>query len=67
MNNELIKMVADKVGLPEDKAKTAAETVLNYVKGKLPGPVASQVDNVIGGGSSGAGGIGKTIGKAIGE
>lgn len=59
--NELVKMVADKVGLPEDKAKLATDVVLNYVKGKLPGPVASQIDNLVGGG--GEGGMGDVAGK----
>ncbi len=66
--DELIKMVEDKVGLPEDKAKAATETVLNYVKGKLPGPVASQIDNVVSGegGSAlkdAAGKVGSMFGK----
>ncbi len=66
--NELVKMVADKVGLPEDKAQQATDTVINYVKGKLPGPVASQIDNVVGrGGSGGGGNIAGKMGQILGE
>lgn len=52
---ELIKMVSDKTGLSEDQARKAAETVLGYLKGKLPPAVASQLDSVASGGSSGGG------------
>ncbi len=66
--NELIKMVEDRVGLPEDKAKAATDTVLNYVKSKLPGPVASQIDSVVSGGEGNAikdaaGKVGSMFGK----
>lgn len=60
MDQELIKMVSQKTGLSEDKARSAAETVLNYVKEKLPQPVASQVDNVV---NKGGGGMGDVAGK----
>lgn len=52
MNNELIRSVADKIGVSEDKAATAVETVLGYVRDRLPQPVASQLDNVVGQGES---------------
>lgn len=50
--DELIKLVAQKTGLSHDQAKTAVETVLNFVKSKLPAPIAAQVDAVINGGGS---------------
>ncbi|MBN2148618.1 MAG: hypothetical protein JW726_14620 [Anaerolineales bacterium] len=48
--DELIKLVAKKTGLPEAKAKIAVETVLNFIKEKLPEPLGSQIDNLLGGG-----------------
>ncbi len=64
---ELVKMVADKVGISQDKANTAVDTVLGYVKSNLPQGIASQIDNVVGGGSSsGGGGIGGAIGGMLG-
>jgi hypothetical protein len=48
---ELIKLVSQKAGLPEDKAKVAVETVITFLKGKLPAPVASQIDGLLGGGT----------------
>jgi uncharacterized protein (DUF2267 family) len=44
---ELVKMVQQKTGISEDQARTAVTTVVNFLKGKLPAPIASQVDNVL--------------------
>jgi hypothetical protein len=40
---ELIKLVSQKTGLPEDKAEAAVNTVLDYITKKLPDPIAAQV------------------------
>lgn len=45
--DELVKMVSDRTGLPEDQAKKAAEAVLEFLKEKLPAPLAGQLDNLI--------------------
>jgi hypothetical protein len=49
MNEDLIKRIVDKTGIPADKARSAAETVLSFLKDKLPGPVSGQIDNIISG------------------
>ena len=54
MQQELVRMVAEKTGLSEDKARSAAETVIGYLKTNLPAGVSSQLDNVASGGSAGA-------------
>lgn len=41
--NELIQVVVQKTGLPQDKAQLAVETVLSFLKGKLPA-VGNQLD-----------------------
>ena len=41
--NELIQIVVQKTGLPQDKAQLAVETVLSFLKGKLPA-VGNQLD-----------------------
>lgn len=62
--DELINKVAAKIGVSPDKAKQAVETVVSYLKSKLPGPVAAQIDGVLSGGASGiAGKIGGLLGK----
>lgn len=48
--DELIKLVSQKTGLPPDKAKVAVETVINFVKAKLPPGIAGQVDAILAGG-----------------
>jgi hypothetical protein len=48
--DELVKLVAKKVGIPPEQAKAAVETVLGFLKKKLPAPVAAQIDGVLGGG-----------------
>ncbi len=50
---EIVRMVADKTGIPEDKARQATETVIGYLKDKLPPAVSSQLDNVAAGGAGG--------------
>ncbi len=47
---EVVDLVSKKTGLPEDTARTAVETVLRYLKDRLPDPIASQVDRVLEGG-----------------
>ncbi len=66
MDNELIKMVAQMTGIPEDKGETAAQTVVNEVKKRLPQPIASQLDSVISGKGGGLGNAAKDIGGMFG-
>lgn len=49
--DELIKLVAQKTGLPQDKAKVAVDTVINFLKTKLPPSVAGQLDALLAGGN----------------
>lgn len=41
---ELVKLVSQKAGIPEDTAKTAVETMMGFIKERLPGPIAQQVE-----------------------
>ncbi len=64
--DELVKMVAKKVGISEAQAKQAVETVLGFLKDKLPGPLAGQLDAILEGDMGGlddlAGGVMKLFG-----
>jgi len=68
--NELIQRVIERTGLPEDKAAAAVQTVIGFLKEKLPGPVASQLDGVAGGTGAGMtdkiGGVGSSLGGMFG-
>jgi len=59
--NELIKLVSQKAGISEDQARQAVTQVVEFLKQKLPAPVAAQIDAVLAGGlpdlSKGLGGI----------
>ena len=61
--DELIKKVSEKTGISQDQARTAVTTVLGFLKDKLPAPIAGQIENVIGGGESSAGGVGDIASK----
>jgi len=49
---ELIKRVTEKTGISEDKAKSAIETVVGFLKERLPGPIAGHVDSAINAGGA---------------
>jgi hypothetical protein len=64
---ELIRQVAERTGISEAQAQTAVITVLGFVKGRLPEPLAGQLDGFLGGGVSGAeGGLGAAAGDVLG-
>jgi nucleoid DNA-binding protein len=48
--NELINMVKSKVGISDDQAKQAVETVINALKQRLPSSLSSQIDSALSGG-----------------
>ena len=50
--DELVQAVSSKTGLSADQARAAATATLDFVKGKLPGPVAGQIDGLLGGAGS---------------
>jgi uncharacterized protein (DUF2267 family) len=45
--DELVKVVVEKTGLPEAQAQKAADAVLEFLKEKLPAPLAGQLDNLL--------------------
>ena len=53
---ELIKQVTEKAGISEDQARTAVNTVVTFLKARLPEPIAAQLDSFTGG-EGAAGGL----------
>lgn len=47
--DELIAAISAKTGLPADKAKGAAEAALDFLKDKLPAPIAGQIEGFLSG------------------
>jgi hypothetical protein len=56
--DELIKQVTQRSGISESQARTAVETVVGFLKERLPSPLAGQVDGAL---NSSAGAIGTGI------
>jgi nucleoid DNA-binding protein len=63
--NELIRRVAERVGISEDQARKAVDVVTGFIKERLPGSVAIQLDSVLGQGGS-ATEAGKGLGNKLG-
>ena len=63
---ELIKQVTERTGISEQQARGAVETVLGFVKNRLPEPIAGQLDGLVGGASGAAGGIAGAAGDVLG-
>lgn len=47
--DELLKMVQDKAGISPEQAQAAITTVMGFVKDKLPGPIADQLEGFLDG------------------
>lgn len=45
--DEIIKLVSEKTGLSEEMAEEAVTLVLDYVKEKLPDPIAGRLDTLL--------------------
>ena len=61
--DDLIKTVSERAGITAEQAKQAVESVLAFIKDKLPGPIGEQVTNLL----SGAGGLAGQAGGAMGD
>lgn len=63
--DELVKIVSQKAGIQEEQAKMAVNTVLDFLREKLPAPLASQIDGLLSGGGLDdvAKGLGGLFGK----
>lgn len=44
---DLIKKITEKAGIPEAKATIALQTVLGFLKDKMPAGIGSQVENFL--------------------
>jgi len=61
---ELVNMLSEKTGLSAEQARLAADTVISYLKSKLPAGMGDQVDSALSGESGGlAGRLGGILGK----
>lgn len=54
---QLINQVTQRTGIPEDKARAAVDTVVGYLKERLPEPIASKLDGAVSGEQQGGAGM----------
>jgi hypothetical protein len=45
--NELVNLVVKKTGIPQATAQIIVKLVVDYLKKKLPAPVAGQIDGLL--------------------
>ena len=60
--DELVNLVVQKTGISQEDARKAVEVVVNELKSRLPGPIASHVDSFLTGGMTG--GVDTIVGEA---
>lgn len=58
---ELIKTVTAKAGISESQAKSAVETVVSFIKDKMPGGIGGQVESFLSGNAGTVGNVIDTI------
>ncbi len=64
--DELVKLLGQKFGLKDDTAKQVVTTVAEFLKKKLPAPLASQIDGLLGAGTADFGSLAKGLGGLLG-
>jgi hypothetical protein len=64
--DELIKQVVERTGISEQQARGAVETVLGFLKNRLPEPIAGQLDGLVGVAGGAVGGLADKAGDVLG-
>lgn len=64
---ELIKLVVEKAGISSEQAQSSIETVMSFLKERLPEPMAAQLDGLLSGeNAEGLGNVVKGLGGFFG-
>ena len=64
--DELVKLVTQKFGLQEETARQVVTTVADFLKAKLPAPLAGQIDGLLAGAKADLGNLAKGLGGLLG-
>jgi hypothetical protein len=64
--DDLIKQVTERTGISESQARTAVETVMGFLKDRLPAPIAGQLEGVLGGAGGAIGSVADKAGDVLG-
>lgn len=62
----LIRSITEKTGISKDQASTAINTVVSFLKDKMPAGMGSQVESFLGGSGTATGGREDTIKSKMG-
>lgn len=54
---ELVKQIVAKTGISEAQARSAADTVVGFLKAKLPESIGGHLDSALGSAASALGGV----------
>ena len=65
--DQLVQLVSQKTGLSEEMARTAVDTVIGFLKERLPAPIAAQIDTILGGSGPSLGGLAGGLGGILGQ
>ncbi len=47
--DQVVKLVSERVGISEEQARTAVDTVVGFIKQRAPAPLAQQIDGWLSG------------------
>jgi hypothetical protein len=64
--NELINQLTQRTGISQQQAQQCVQIVANFLKQRLPGPAATQLDNFISGQGGSMGQAGQNVGGMFG-
>jgi hypothetical protein len=67
VENQILQLIQERAGISEQQAKSALDTVVGFLKEKLPEPVAGQIDMVLTGDMSNLGGVVQGLGDLFGK
>jgi len=65
--DQLVALVSQKTGLSPELSRKAVETTLDYLKTRLPAPLAGQIDAALADGKLDAGDVTKALGGMFGK
>ena len=50
--DELVELIVEKTGIPKATAEQVVDVVFDFLKERLPDPIASSLDNILDGGGA---------------
>jgi hypothetical protein len=65
MNEQVINLIVKKTGITQENAEKAVLVVFDFLKTKLPAPIASQVDSFLNTGSANTSGTTQQVGGFV--